>query len=144
MTAKRRTDNYLSWKAERIEAISDVDDSRVLRDSKRALNIFRKNKDFESSDGWSLAVNYRNLNALKGSNIGVFMVNLNKVSSSFLLSFINLKLMRTCFRTIHFTVLMPLMYPFWCFRLSGPLYLKRNIIPCYHHMVGWSGRKLRT
>lgn len=90
MTAKRRTDNYLSWKAERIEAISDVDDSRVLRDSKRALNIFRKNKDFESSDGWSLAVNYRNLNALKGSNIGVYMVNLNKVSSSFLLNFINL------------------------------------------------------
>lgn len=112
MTAKRRTDDYLSWKAERIEAFSDVDDSQVLRDSKRALNIFRRNKDFESSNGWSLAVNYRNLNALKGSNIGVFMVHLNKVSSSFLLSFISL-LMRTCFQTIHFTVLMALMYPFW-------------------------------
>ncbi|XXG52637.1 hypothetical protein AAC387_Pa03g0912 [Persea americana] len=80
MTAKRRTDDYLSWKAERIEAFSDVDDSQILRDSKRALNIFRRNKDFESSNGWSLAVNYRNLNALKGSNIGVFMVHLNKGS----------------------------------------------------------------
>lgn len=81
-TAKRATDDYLSWKAERVEAFSNVGDSQGLHDSNSALNIFRRRKDFQNSNGWSLSVNYRDLNALKGSNIGVFMVNLTKVSSS--------------------------------------------------------------
>ncbi|XP_041008700.1 vicilin-like seed storage protein At2g18540 isoform X2 [Juglans microcarpa x Juglans regia] len=46
----------------------------------RAYNILDADPDFENCNGWSLTVTRRNANLLKGSNIGLFMVNLTKGS----------------------------------------------------------------
>ncbi|KAG7993971.1 hypothetical protein I3843_01G031500 [Carya illinoinensis] len=46
----------------------------------RAYNILDADPDFENCNGWSLTVTGRNANLLKGSNIGLFMVNLTKGS----------------------------------------------------------------
>ncbi|XP_050128995.1 vicilin-like seed storage protein At2g18540 [Malus sylvestris] len=43
-------------------------------------NIFDEEPDFENCNGWSLTVNKKTSNLLKGSNIGLFMVNLTKGS----------------------------------------------------------------
>ncbi|KAK6924325.1 Cupin 1 [Dillenia turbinata] len=42
------------------------------------FNIQDADKDVENCNGWSLTVTRKNLHALKGSEIGVFMVNLTK------------------------------------------------------------------
>nr|POE91573.1 vicilin-like seed storage protein [Quercus suber] len=47
---------------------------------KKPYNIFDEKPDFENSNGWSLTVTKKNLHLLKGSNIGLFMVNLTKGS----------------------------------------------------------------
>lgn len=47
---------------------------------KKPYNIFDEKPDFENSKGWSLTVTKKRLHSLKGSNIGLFMVNLTEVS----------------------------------------------------------------
>ncbi|KAL7101784.1 hypothetical protein ACP275_08G076300 [Erythranthe tilingii] len=44
--------------------------------SVKLFNLFRESKDFENCNGWSTTVTRKKLSALKGSNIGLFMVNL--------------------------------------------------------------------
>lgn len=46
----------------------------------RAFNILDADPDFENCNGRSLTVTKRNFHLLKGSNMGLFMVNLTKVS----------------------------------------------------------------
>lgn len=45
----------------------------------KTYNIFDEDPDFKNCNGWSLTVNKKNSQLLKGSNIGLFMVNLTKV-----------------------------------------------------------------
>ncbi|XP_052196559.1 vicilin-like seed storage protein At2g18540 isoform X2 [Diospyros lotus] len=44
----------------------------------KAYNVHDAKPDFENCNGWSLTVTWKDLSALKGFNIGLFMVNLNK------------------------------------------------------------------
>ncbi|PSS36456.1 Vicilin-like seed storage protein [Actinidia chinensis var. chinensis] len=46
----------------------------------KTFNILKADKDFENCNGWSLMVTKKNLPALRGSNIGLLMVNLTKGS----------------------------------------------------------------
>ncbi|KAG8384044.1 hypothetical protein BUALT_Bualt04G0077100 [Buddleja alternifolia] len=46
------------------------------KESAKLFNLFKEDKDFENCNGWSTTVTRKKLSALKGSNIGLFMVNL--------------------------------------------------------------------
>ncbi|KMT09070.1 hypothetical protein BVRB_6g137690 [Beta vulgaris subsp. vulgaris] len=46
----------------------------------KTFNFFKEDPDFKSCNGWSTLVTKHNLDALHGSHIGVFMVNLTKGS----------------------------------------------------------------
>ncbi|KAK4416534.1 Vicilin-like seed storage protein [Sesamum alatum] len=46
------------------------------KDRARLFNLFKEDKDFENCNGWSTTVTRKKLSALKGSNVGLFMVNL--------------------------------------------------------------------
>ncbi|KAL0378102.1 UNVERIFIED_CONTAM: Vicilin-like seed storage protein [Sesamum radiatum] len=46
------------------------------KESARLFNLFKEDKDFENCNGWSTTVTRKKLSALKGSNVGLFMVNL--------------------------------------------------------------------
>lgn len=46
----------------------------------KTFNLFKADRDFENCNGWSLTVTRKDMHALKHSNVGVFMVNLTKVS----------------------------------------------------------------
>lgn len=45
----------------------------------KSFNLFKEEKDFENRNGWSTTVTGRKLSALKGTSIGLFMVNLTSV-----------------------------------------------------------------
>lgn len=44
-----------------------------------AYNVFEADPDFENENGRSIVVDEKDMDALKGSSVGVFMVNLTKV-----------------------------------------------------------------
>ncbi|KAL0332512.1 UNVERIFIED_CONTAM: Vicilin-like seed storage protein [Sesamum calycinum] len=46
------------------------------KESARLFNLIKEDKDFENCNGWSTTVTRKKLSALKGSNVGLFMVNL--------------------------------------------------------------------
>ncbi|EYU44671.1 hypothetical protein MIMGU_mgv1a005048mg [Erythranthe guttata] len=46
------------------------------KSSVKLFNLFKESKDFENCNGWSTTVTRKKLSALKGSHIGLFMVNL--------------------------------------------------------------------
>nr|ABU45177.1 unknown [Solanum melongena] len=48
--------------------------------SSELFNVFREKPDFENCNGWSTVINRRKLPALKGSQIGIYVVNLTKGS----------------------------------------------------------------
>lgn len=50
------------------------------KSSAKSFNLFKEDKDFENCNGWSTTVTRKKLSALKGSSMGVFMVNLTMVS----------------------------------------------------------------
>lgn len=50
------------------------------KESAKLFNLFKEDKDFENCNGWSTTVTRKKLSALKGSNVGLFMVNLTAVS----------------------------------------------------------------
>ncbi|KAK1276029.1 hypothetical protein QJS04_geneDACA011680 [Acorus gramineus] len=79
-----------NWKKNILEALiggrrgvlaadEDPNKSKKKKEAK-TFNLFSRKPDFENCNGWSLAVTGKDLHALKGSNIGVFMVNLTKGS----------------------------------------------------------------
>ncbi|KAG6399633.1 hypothetical protein SASPL_141114 [Salvia splendens] len=49
---------------------------RMGKSSTKLFNLFKEDKDFQNSNGWSTTVTGKKLSALKGTNIGLFMVNL--------------------------------------------------------------------
>lgn len=50
------------------------------KDKSKTFNFFKEEPDFKSSSGWSKVVTKHDLRALDGSQIGAFMVNLNRVN----------------------------------------------------------------
>ncbi|KAF8409928.1 hypothetical protein HHK36_002447 [Tetracentron sinense] len=82
VASENKTD-HPNWKVGIIEALIGRGSSYELNSKKKktkAFNILHSKPDFENCNGWSLTVNKKDLNALKGSNMGVFMVNLTKGS----------------------------------------------------------------
>ncbi|KAK1322934.1 hypothetical protein QJS10_CPA02g01063 [Acorus calamus] len=83
-------EDSLNWKKNILEALiggrrgalaADEDPNKSKKKKKtKTFNLFSRKPDFENCNGWSLAVTGKDLHALKGSNIGVFMVNLTKGS----------------------------------------------------------------
>ncbi|XP_020104992.1 vicilin-like seed storage protein At2g18540 [Ananas comosus] len=67
-----------SWKEGIIEALLGVRGPRDLPNKKKTktFNFFSGKPDVENCYGWSTAVTNKGLKALKGSNLGAFMVNL--------------------------------------------------------------------
>lgn len=57
------------------------DKKHKKKDKSKTYNIFDTDPDFRNCNGWSTTVNERNSPLLTGSNIGLFMVNLTKVSA---------------------------------------------------------------
>ncbi|XP_047973018.1 vicilin-like seed storage protein At2g18540 [Salvia hispanica] len=49
---------------------------KMGKSSTKLFNLFKEDKDFQNRNGWSTTVTGKRLSALKGTNIGLFMVNL--------------------------------------------------------------------
>ncbi|XP_058069095.1 vicilin-like seed storage protein At2g18540 isoform X2 [Magnolia sinica] len=82
MPSRNETD-HPDWRAGIIEAVTGGGTSPGIYSRKKgtkAFNILRRKPDFENCNGWSVAVNGKDFRSLKGSDIGVFMVNLTKGS----------------------------------------------------------------
>lgn len=70
------------WRSGVIEALLGGGSYKTNGKKKKTkiFNILNAKHDFENCHGWSVEVNHRDLHVLRGSNVGVFMVNLTKVS----------------------------------------------------------------
>ncbi|XP_042509366.1 vicilin-like seed storage protein At2g18540 [Macadamia integrifolia] len=73
------------WRAGIIEALigpepQELDNDKKMPKQAKTFNIFTEKPDYENCNGWSLEVNPKKTKALKGSNVGVYMVNLTKGS----------------------------------------------------------------
>lgn len=53
-------------------------DNKEKHSKSKTFNFFKADPDFQNCNGWSTVVTKHNLDALHGSRIGVFMVNLTK------------------------------------------------------------------
>ncbi|KAK1317770.1 hypothetical protein QJS10_CPA05g01181 [Acorus calamus] len=58
----------------------DPNKSKKKKKKTKISNLLSMKPDFENCNGWSLSVTGKDLHALRGSNIGIFMVNLTKGS----------------------------------------------------------------
>ncbi|GLT79989.1 hypothetical protein SLA2020_514520 [Shorea laevis] len=58
----------------------DFDNKKKKKKKTKVYNIFEAEPDFNNCYGWSATVDSQDLRFLKGSNVGVFMVNLTKGS----------------------------------------------------------------
>lgn len=58
-----------------------VDNSKKKKKKTSAFNVFESDPDFENANGQSIVVDEKDMDALKGSKFGVYMVNLTKVKS---------------------------------------------------------------
>ncbi|KAK6924323.1 Cupin 1 [Dillenia turbinata] len=81
--APKTTRNFWEWEAHFMKLfIKRAGHSMYYLENKlkksRAFNVQDAHKDVENSNGWSLTVTWKNLQALRGSDIGFFMVNLTK------------------------------------------------------------------
>ncbi|CAA0839579.1 RmlC-like cupins superfamily protein [Striga hermonthica] len=56
--------------------IFEVNKKKKKKSGAKLFNIFKEDKDFENCNGWSTTVTRKKLSALKGTDIGLFMVNL--------------------------------------------------------------------
>lgn len=59
---------------------SFFDNRRNKKKSSQLFNVFQEKPDFENCNGWSTVINRKKLPALKGSQIGIYVVNLTKGS----------------------------------------------------------------
>ncbi|KAK1268007.1 hypothetical protein QJS04_geneDACA006221 [Acorus gramineus] len=79
-----------NWKEGIVEALIggrrgavDLDPNKSKKKKKKKTkisNLLSMKPDFENCNGWSLSVTGKDLQALRGSSIGIFMVNLTKGS----------------------------------------------------------------
>ncbi|KAH0468259.1 hypothetical protein IEQ34_003292 [Dendrobium chrysotoxum] len=71
------------WKEGIFEAVLGMRTDDVLngKNDKKAFNIFKRKPDVENSHGRSITLTQKDGKSLKGSSMGVFMVNLTKLDS---------------------------------------------------------------
>lgn len=55
--------------------------AEVNKKKRKPFNLYKADRDFENRNGWSVAVTSKKVHFLDHSNIGVFMVNLTRVSA---------------------------------------------------------------
>jgi hypothetical protein len=80
---KKKHNNVLELEASFLEYfIGTESNSKKLK----TYNIFDNDPDFENCYGWTSTVTKKQLKRLKSHNIGVFMVNLTRVSSHIITS----------------------------------------------------------
>lgn len=70
----------------RVEDVTDHLEMKPVVNKKKkkkssAYNVFESDPDFENDNGQSIVVDEKDMDALKGSSFGVYMVNLTKVRS---------------------------------------------------------------
>ncbi|KAJ4971036.1 hypothetical protein NE237_004135 [Protea cynaroides] len=83
---RRRKKNFTEFGEEGLHRLVEEEGSHRVVDkigkkkkkANRTFNLFTPKPDFENCNGWSLEVDTKDLLALKGSNVGDFMVNLTK------------------------------------------------------------------
>ncbi|KAF6166598.1 hypothetical protein GIB67_005460 [Kingdonia uniflora] len=84
--SKNETEGQLDWKVGIFEALigrgggSSSYELKNKNKKTKTFNILNRKPDFQNCNGWSTTVNRKDLHALKGSTIGVFMVNLTQGS----------------------------------------------------------------
>ncbi|KAA8531833.1 hypothetical protein F0562_006450 [Nyssa sinensis] len=76
---------FWKWEAELMKGIlgskgHGMSDVNNKHEKSKTFNIFRVKPDFENCNGWITTVTKKDLKAIKGSQIGLFMVNLTKGS----------------------------------------------------------------
>ncbi|CAN4083242.1 unnamed protein product [Withania somnifera] len=62
------------------DSYSFFDNQRNKKKTAKLFNVFKEKPDFENCNGWSTVINRKKLPALKGSHIGIYVVNLTKGS----------------------------------------------------------------
>ncbi|KAF5193764.1 Vicilin-like seed storage protein [Thalictrum thalictroides] len=79
----KNTTDQSDWTTQIFEALTGVGSyefENKKKKSTKTFNILDKKPDFQNCNGWSKTVNRKDMKALKGSDIGVFMVNLTQGS----------------------------------------------------------------
>lgn len=82
---KKKKSSIIMWEMEArfLKAFlgGKEDESYNKKKKSELYNLFDEEPDFENCNGWSLTVNpKRAADVLRGTNVGLFMVNLTKVS----------------------------------------------------------------
>ncbi|KAG9440939.1 hypothetical protein H6P81_021104 [Aristolochia fimbriata] len=83
IAVKNETEQHLNWRETVIEVLTGrgSSDIRVFnKKTPKTFNLLNKKPDFENCNGRSVTVNPKDFHPLKGSGIGMFMVNLTKGS----------------------------------------------------------------
>ncbi|WMV16786.1 hypothetical protein MTR67_010171 [Solanum verrucosum] len=83
---KKKNNNLWEMEAQFMKTVlgrgsySFFDNQRNKKKSSKLFNVFQEKPDFENCNGWSTVINRKKLPALKGSQIGIYVVNLTKGS----------------------------------------------------------------
>ncbi|XP_011627755.1 vicilin-like seed storage protein At2g18540 [Amborella trichopoda] len=78
---KEKTEEDSNWKLGILEALVGGGSHEERSNKKRKpFNVYKKEPDFKNPNGWTLTVTRKDFPPLKGTNVGVFMVNLTKGS----------------------------------------------------------------
>ncbi|KAG5623532.1 hypothetical protein H5410_008750 [Solanum commersonii] len=85
-TKKKKKNNLWEMEAQFMKTVlgrgsySFFDNQKNKKKSSKLFNVFQEKPDFENCNGWSTVINRKKLPALKGSQIGIYVVNLTKGS----------------------------------------------------------------
>lgn len=85
--SKNTENDEFEWREGIIQALVGGSSHSLDNKKGKTFNILKVNPDVKNCNGWSLAVTSKDFHALKGSDVGAFMVNLTKVCN-FLFTFI--------------------------------------------------------
>ncbi|PKA51119.1 Vicilin-like antimicrobial peptides 2-2 [Apostasia shenzhenica] len=66
-----------------MEKVKERRRHRPARSTTKAFNLYNKERDFENSYGWTLAVDEHDYKPLATSGVGVYLVNLSEVTSEY-------------------------------------------------------------
>ncbi|KAK6798124.1 hypothetical protein RDI58_005826 [Solanum bulbocastanum] len=85
-STKKKKNNLWEMEAQFMKTVlrrgsySFFDNQKNKKKSSKLFNVFQEKPDFENCNGWSTVINRKKLPALKGSQIGIYVVNLTKGS----------------------------------------------------------------
>ncbi|KAJ8643044.1 hypothetical protein MRB53_004792 [Persea americana] len=78
--SKNTENDEFEWREGIIQALVGGSSHSLDNKKGKTFNILKVNPDVKNCNGWSLAVTSKDFHALKGSDVGAFMVNLTKGS----------------------------------------------------------------